>query len=53
MSAIVAAYGPVDPDQAERMLSRLKHRGRRGPSQPSDATCMAGHVLCIHRPIQF
>src|SRR5690625_2598681 len=30
MSAIVAAYGPVDPDQAERMLSRLKHRGRGG-----------------------
>ena len=30
MSAIVAAYGPVDPDQAERMLSRLKHRGGGG-----------------------
>src|SRR5699024_1354066 len=30
MSAIVAAYGTVDPDQAERMLSRLKHRGRGG-----------------------
>lgn len=43
MSAIVAAHGPFDPTEGERMLDRLTHRGPDGEGQQQLEHAWLGH----------
>lgn len=54
MSAIVAAYGPFDPDRGQRMLTRLKHRGRGGQAshQMSHAWLGTGYSSSMSANVQ-